>query len=343
METKAYHFESEPQPNYPELSLQEKVLAEGMLTEQKSNSINYQLDSDGSKIVSAMAENKMRYLVAKFKHDPKETLAYGRLNLLSIEADKRVQDKNDRDSRVKRYLSAFLDLQIKLDKFAHPPDDVVHNFVPTYIPDNLTDMGSDRNVDPRNRSDREKIRINKSEIFRKAKPLFEQIYTEDLDGKDLREWKESVVKKVAMFVHDSMPYNTEHRPHSSVYGRSIGIVEIIDSRLAVCRHHALMTQVLLQSFGLTSRLLKCDVAFDADRYLSAHAANLVRIDNQWYLLDTTNPDVKDGKKDVFLRKITEKDIDLNTKKYYWEFIRNKDGKKYRYQSRDNMYFKVSKD
>lgn len=341
METRTYNrSEIEPQPT--PLNLQERVLAAGMLEGDISNSINYRIDSDGSKIVNAMPENHLPELVAKFKQNTKDVLAIGRSNLLAIEVDKNIP-KQERDERVKRYLPAFLNLQIKLDKLTYPPDDVVHNFVPSYIPDRLTDMGSDPRISPEYRSDREKIRVNKAEIFRRAKSLFEEVYTQDLEGKELGDWKESVVKMVAMFVYDSMPYNREHRVHSSVFGRSVGAEEIIDKRLAVCRHHALVAQVLLQSFGITSRLLKCDVDFGKGKGFSAHAANLVRIDHQWYLLDTTNPDLKDGKKDVFLRAVSDKDIQLNTKTYDWEFVRNRDGSKYKYRSRDNMYFKVTKD
>jgi hypothetical protein len=100
-------------------------------------------------------------------------------------------------------------------------------------------------------------------------------------------------------------------------------VEPEDGPKAVCRHQALYTQVLLQAFGMTSRLLKC--------YLGggAHAANLVRINYQWHILDTTN--------DIF-EPIEDEEIDLNNNDYTW--CVESDGAIFEYISRKDMYFRI---
>lgn len=342
MERRVHHFDSEPQQPTVSLSLQERVLAAGMLDQNKSNTVNYEFDTDGVKKVNPISVDRFPQLSEKFRQNPKDILAMGRMNLLAIEADKN-QTKNERDERIDRYLPAFLDLQIKLDKLAYPPDDMVRNFVPSYIPDNLTDMGQDDRVNPKERSSREKIRVGKKEIFERANNFLSTIYKENTKDLDSTQWKTYVTKQVAMFVHTSMPYNRGFRMPSSIFSRSINAAEIMDKRLAVCRHHALVSQVLLQSFGLTSRLLKCDLNLGSDSKFFPHAANLVRIDHQWYLLDTTNPDLEDGLKTVFLKPIPEKEIDLNTKKYEWQFDVRQGAKQYIYRSRNNMYFKISKD
>jgi len=109
--------------------------------------------------------------------------------------------------------------------------------------------------------------------------------------------------------------------------------------MAVCRHQALYVQVLLQSLGLTSQLLKCNL----DGY--SHVANLLRIDNKWHVLDVTNPEKgEDGKLKVFIRQIPEienpyKD-DLEHK---WQFpAKKKDGTigSRVYQLRRNMFYRI---
>lgn len=338
METRGFSREFEPEQ--VDLSLQELVLAEGMLHNNPTNAIEYRFDSEGSKLVQAMDQSRFGELTAKFRENPKDNLGYGRSNLMAIQRDKNIP-KPEIEERIQRYLDAYFELQIKLDRAAYPPDNQLRNFIPSYVPDNLTDLGGDPQLDPAWRS-REKIRVNKSEIFEIARPLFDKVFSRNIEGMDLSEWKHKVIREVNHFVYTNMPYNRTNPINAPLLGRSIRMDEIFEQRLAVCRHHALMAQVLLQSFGITSRLLKCRLDFGSG-HSGRHAANLVRVDYQWYLLDVTNPDIVDGQGDMYLKPIPEKNVDLNSKNYIWHFPRSDGAKGRTYESHDDMYFKITKD
>jgi hypothetical protein len=246
--------------------------------------------------------------------------------------------KERREARVKRYTDAYLDLVVRLDKKAFPAREEINRGVPEYIPDGLSDMGSDPEADPTNRRGREKIRIDKQKIFEQSRDLFHKIFSTDIGRMDNEAAKQWIVQYISYFVANKMPYDKKQNPFPSAE-RSIRLNESFEQRLAVCRHHALYAQVLLQTFGITSRLLKCDVDF-GEGSRGAHAANLVRINSRWHLLDITNPDKgKSGEGETFLRPIPENNVDPNSKDYEWKFRRN-DGKEWRYRSRNNMFYRI---
>lgn len=156
------------------------------------------------------------------------------------------------------------------------------------------------------------------------------------------QWKKWVTINVATFVYKNMPYNSTGKKHEAQYGRSIGLHEVVDHKLATCRHHALMTQVLQQSFGITSRLMKSNVEYSNGNG-GAHVNNLERIEGQWYLLDSTSPELQpDGTGKIFIKPLPDNNIDLNTKTYQWAF-QEIDGKNRKYQSRANMYWYIKND
>lgn len=319
-------------------SIQERALAYGMLNEKNHSIINYRLDSGGKHLDCLTSKTEFQSLINKFKKDPKDTIAFGRNNILEIVKDRRLT-REQKESRVKRYVDAFLDLQIKLDHSAYVPSDEVKQGVPDYVPDGLSDMGSERDVDPRWRG-REKIRINKKKIFDQAKQLFYEILSQEYP--DAEKFKKYVILKVAHFVYTQMPYNEQQKPMLMANFKSVPLDKIYEDKLAVCRHHALYTQVLLQAFGMTSRLLKCDVDAQKNKnFTGAHAANLVRVDNKWYLLDTTNQDVdKTGKGKIFITPLPEESIDTNNHQYSWTISRMRDQDTWKYKSRNNMYYRI---
>lgn len=338
-------FDSEPkhenEPKGVAVTLQQRVLAKAMLDERPDGVSRYFVDATGVKNLTTISNEEFPTLVQKFRDNPKDVLAQARLNLLSISRDNRLA-KLEKQDRIKRYINSYVGLQVILDQLAFPPDNVLRNFVPSYVPDNLTDMGQNPQLDPRVRS-REKIRVDKSKIFYKAEKLFVNIFSQDYNGVSLERWKTYVIKRVAHFVHAEMPYNYKPQSRLSAFGRSVRMDEVYDQKLAQCRHHALMAQVLLQSFGITSRLLKCDVSFRDGDALSPHAANLVRINFKWHLLDTTNPDEYNGQGEIFMPEISERDIDFKRNSYSWRFPRKKNNQVVTYNSRNNMYFKITKD
>ena len=94
---------------------------------------------------------------------------------------------------------------------AFPPDgpEVVHEGVPTYIPDGLSDMGGDPRVDPKTRN-REKIRIDKTESYKKSFDDLKEIfwkcrdYIGDLSGAEIKFY---LIDHVMSDVYREMPYD----------------------------------------------------------------------------------------------------------------------------------------
>ena len=74
----------------------------------------------------------------------------------------------------------------------------------------------------------------------------------------LKQVKNFIVQWVAYYVHDKMPYDYKNLGPVNPF-KSVPLTQIQEDKQAVCRHHALYTQVLLQAFGITSRLLKCNL------------------------------------------------------------------------------------
>lgn len=334
-ETPRYVENNKPQL---QLSLQEGVLALGMESGNDNATVNYAVDQSGVKKISVLEQSKISNLVDKFRHDPKEALARARNNLLAVMKDKNM-GRDERFSRINRYLDAYFSLQVKLDREAFPSDGRVYSGVPDYIPDGLTDMGSDPVKDPSYRRGREKIRINKKEIFDESKDFFTHLFSQDYSNMSLEQIKLYFARYVGYYVYHLIPYDTEKADPFPNSERSVLLVEASKKKKGVCRHHALYSQVLMQSVGLTSRLFKCDVQF-GERDAGAHACNLVRINNAWYLMDSTNPDVANGVPEVFIARIPETDIDLNNKDYVWR-IKRKDGRTYTYHSRKNMFYTIN--
>jgi hypothetical protein len=288
------------------------------------------------KTLSVVTEQDAPALIAKFQQDPGLALAYGRTNVFAIMQDRNLTSPAKQE-RVRRYIEAFMSLQVKLDRVAFPPSDTINEGVPGYIPDGLSDMGSDSRVDAGRT--REKIRINKERIFAQAKQLFEEIYSLDITGKEPGAMKRYIASRVAHFVYTKMPYDSQNRdPFRWAQGKSVPVHQAMDERLAVCRHHALYTQVLLQAFGLHGQLLKCSVDFGQGS-AGPHVANLVRADSAWYILDATNPDIEVGGENTFLKPIPETDIDINRKNYEWVVPHGKNGK-YIYRPRNNMFYRI---
>lgn len=324
-----------------ELTIQENALAYGMLNEKADSTTNY-VEEKGHRMHQnyKLQENDTGLLVEKFRSNPKDCLALARENLLAISADKRI-DKNERKDRVSRYLDAYFELIIKLDSLAFPPSQEIKSGIPEYIPNGLVDMGSESSYEAALRT-REKIVIDKKEIFNQSKDLLQDIFSTDLSYLDSSQLKNYFILRVATYVYEKMPYSYDKKVPET---RSVPISDIRNRNLSVCRHHAIYAQVLMQTMGLTSRLMKCDVKFGDNHDFSSHASNLIRNNYDWYLLDVTNPDIKkisndlDKKGEVFLRKLNEKSINLNEKQYNWEFQRN-DGNINQYKTRNNMHYYI---
>ncbi|MDO8467408.1 MAG: transglutaminase-like domain-containing protein [Nanoarchaeota archaeon] len=309
------------------LNIHQQSLAFGALYEDEDAVTSYTFDRAKLKnLEKCLANNsEASLLVKKFRDDPKQILALLRRNMFSIMNDPKILE-GERFDRLERYIPDYFDLMILLDKTAFPSTgNRIYNFVPDYIPEGFSDMGADFVLDERSRLGREKIEVRKELIFNQARRLFADIYSTG------RMSKGEIVEKIANWVYRKINY--DHFSGGVQFGRkSVRLDEFLSKEIGVCRHYALTTQVLNQAFGLTSRLMKCDSNG------GAHAANLVRTDGAWSLLDVTSPLIVKGKQYVCLFPLPEKDIDLNKNIYNWG-VRDDNGER-EYITRNNMYFRI---
>lgn len=326
------------------LSLNQRVLCFAGLREEDEAVLGYAIGKRGDRVHTKVTTDKdTRAVAEKFKRDPKEFLAYCHQNLMRLKLDPNI-DQSERGRRFNRYLDNYLDLVIRLDRAAFPPSDQLYKGIPEYIPDGLSDWGSDDEPDPSRRS-REKLRVNKREIFNQARPLFEHLFSLDRRVYSDEKIKQIMVDEVARYVYNLVNYDWDDKAHRNPL-HSVPLSDVADKRLGVCRHQALYTQVLLQALGISSKLLKSELIVDG-KNIGPHVNNLVRINGKWHVLDVTNPeefrDPTTGQRSarVFLKPISDSSIDLNNlyKSYQWEF-REATGKKKGYKARKNMYYKI---
>jgi len=313
-----------------ELSLQQRALAYAGFHGDREALTSYKKtpESGSTKTLNKLLKpEEFPAVLAQYKKDPTSFSAFCRFNIFNLQKDKQLSPEEKRE-RLERYIDNYFTLICKIDAEAYKHNTTnIYNYVPTYLPDGLSDMGSDHNTSDSQRTGREKISIEKRKILEQARDLFIKIFEEGISK------KKDIVIEVANWVHKNLPY--DHKNRADQLGRgSIRIHKLHDApeAIAVCRHHAIYTQVLNQTLGITSRLLKCNLDGQA------HSCNLVRIDNVWYLLDVTNHIKITGKEYICLVPIEEKEIDLNTNEYHWEVA---SGKRTRtYDSRNNMYFRI---
>lgn len=313
--------------NELELSTQQEVLLYAALNRDNTAVVDYK-EREGKRVTQKYihSEEELVQGTKRFLFNPKGFQETCRKNLLEITADQRMPlDKRLR--RLERYVDAYFDLICKLDSvcFKHDPSKVYQG-VPSYLPDGFSDMGSSPELDETER-DRDKIGVNKREIFAQAKPLFMKILGEHISD------KQEIAQLVALWVYEHMPF--DYKTHGeNLRGKSVLVHEHIDAEepQAVCRHQAVYAQVLLQALGLNARLLKCDLEG------GPHSANLVRIYNQWHILDVTNTRVLTDGPRVFMPPIDDRHIDLNKQTYSWRVAYGITPITYR--SRNNMFYRV---
>ncbi len=322
------------------LSLQEESIAYTMHARNGRALVNFTIEN-GQRVYQnpELSSRAFNQLISDFRQDPKDSLAWARQALFNLAGDKRLSEKS-RKRRLNRYLDAYFNLQLKLDRNAFPetPYGQVIRGTPDYVPDGLVDMGSDPTLDSRKRFDRERIHVDKRTVLEKYKDVFERVFSADTSGMSSTDVKRKIVSTVLYEVYNRMPYDrSEAYKKQQSKGFSIDIGQIMQG---VCRHHALVTQVLLQAFGITSRLFKNDVYNDG--YGGAHASNLVRIDSQWYIADATQPLMSaDGTWRPALLAIDGKPDNSGRQTFTFKVYRpgGRVGSR-TYTSRDNMYWTI---
>lgn len=292
--------------------------------------------------------SEIRELVQHYRRDPKNALGFMRANLIEMARDKQVSEK-ERRGRLERYLRKTAEAVVMLDQYAFPPDgpNVVHEGFPAYIPDGLSDLGSNRNVNDPSRK-REKIRVDKKISYEKAMPaLIDAIWAlanaTNVNAGDTSssEVKMYLANHIMTNVHQSMPYDHsfENLPKGRRrHGQSMSLDEFVLTAepVSVCRHIAMETQLRNQLLGLESRLLKCRIQG------IPHATVLLRVNNQWYLTDPTSPEPdpsKPGSSRNYMRKIVFEDR-ADQEWYLDRYETSSQKKPAVYIARNSTYYRV---
>lgn len=313
-----------------DLTLNQKALWYAALYKDPTAPVDYIPGPIKTLKKTLQTEQEKKDLLSVFSQDPKDTLAYCRQALQHIAKDSLSGDAARKD-RIKRYVKQYLDLIVKLDAHGFTHSETVHQWIPDYIPDWFVDMWSDKRVSTDERSSREKITINKRIIFQDASSVLYDILTHPSLS------KKNIVDRLYYYIAKK-PYS-HNVSHRWLWWWSIRLHDVDQNNEMVCRHKALLFQVLAQACGITSKLLKCNVQF-WDNTPWAHVANLIRVDYKWYIVDVTNPITgEDWKVRYAITPIPEKDIDLNKQKYQWTIDTNILLPR-KYISRNNMYYQM---
>ena len=159
-----------------DLSIQERVLSRAMLFDDVGATLNYRLGENGVKRINEnISKDDFEQLELKFGKDPFGTLVPALKSLSSIFDDRNLS-VDERKSRVDRYVAAYLSLIVKLDRQTYRGEyDQIIKGIPDYVPDGLSDMGSDPNLNPVERI-RERIRVDKEELFGMSKDFFVNLF-----------------------------------------------------------------------------------------------------------------------------------------------------------------------
>lgn len=323
------------------LNVQELILAEAILTKKKDAVVDYTKKGFlGGRRVNKnqlKAENS-DLLIEEYRKDPIGSIEILRDNMLLILGDKKLK-KEEKNLRFDRYLDAYFGLIIKLDNKAFKETNgTVLNGIPDYIPDGLSDMNGDPRINSADRYFREKIRVNKVGLFNQTRDCFSDVLrNSDLVNMDKKLLETYILKRVMFEVINQIKYDHNKEIEGFDKSQSIVLGQYVDLKLGVCRHQALLAQVLFQSFGLDSRLVKGDWSSDVHQG-GKHAFNLVKTGNKWNLIDITSS----SKQYYFIQPINELDIDLSNKRYSWSFIDN-DGDKVNYNNNYQNYYRIVHD
>ncbi|HSX05106.1 MAG TPA: EDR1-related protein [Candidatus Saccharimonadales bacterium] len=257
-----------------------------------TTTVRYTLDAVGEPhpTESPVTTAEFNQLIGNFATDPVGSLTWARDALFAISAEQHVPEA-DRSQRLSHYLDAYFDLTIKLDQAAFPADapGTHHEGIPSYMPDGFVDMGRDPAHDPAKREG-EQLWVDKHEILTKYKPLLTRIFEHDYSDMTPAERALSMGYSIAREVYQSIPLPkiVDDKGSIGLGGDKVKLSEITE---ALCRHRALLFQVLSQAVGLNTRVIKGP---RMGRKVENHAANFLQAGDKWYLFDVSNPYATDG-------------------------------------------------
>lgn len=169
-----------------------------------------------------------------------------------------------------------------------------------YLPDGFIDMGAVSSLSPPERYGRLLNYVDTYKILQRHRALFDFVFN-NIDPNDSRgedneiSYQQLIISNVAREIAMTLPYG---EPIATERG---GILPISALNTAECQQHALTAQVLLQAFGIRSRLSKNFYATqkEMDSYGPSycggdHVSNVITIDGpeeRVYMFDSTNPQV----------------------------------------------------
>ncbi len=230
-------------------------------------------------------------LVKQFRRDPVGVQRTFRDNMLAVATDERL-DPELRNRGLDRYIDASIDLILRLDHDAFPPtpEGDVYTKPPLYLPDGFVNMGNSEYFTPRYRN-HEIVVVDKRRVLDRYKPqIKEALLSIGMAPMTGEERDLSLLNAIGLIVYEDMPYSRAlaNNFRSLGYGK-LNLSEIEEY---VCRHQALVAQILLQTLGVTFGMVKSRVLFPGakDPEGESHMNNLAKIGDKWYIVDITNPD-----------------------------------------------------
>ena len=126
--------------------------------------------------------------------------------------------------------------------------------------------------------------------------------------------------KIAKWVHDNINYNINY------VGKKMTSMEILNEKIGVCEHYAILYQDLLRSVGIAAKTISgISYSFDKKKFEN-HAWVMVNYNSQWIPIDPTwgiysgklpishiflYNDVRNGVKFSYYDKIEDTKIDID--------------------------------
>lgn len=321
------------------LTLQQRALWYWWLHCDLNALTSYHINNWWEKVLTKTlkTESEISNLFISYKDNPHKIAENMTRCLQKIVLNDNNQDNHDKKERLNRYYNQYIDLITQFDQIHFPhlwPQWAIYYWIPEYIPNWFVDFWSNKNVNTDTRNWREKLIINKNDFY--------QIHQNHII-KVLSQWVSQ--KEIVWSTHNYIwELPVSKTPNNDFWWASIPLSEISNNQEMVCRHKAMTMQLMMQFFWIESRLLKCDVRSEKSQQRWAHAANLIKYDENRHLIDTIQSlQLSDWNSWLTNLKIKQQDIDLNNSIYNREITKKviptlKYEKKYR--SRNNMYYQI---
>lgn len=299
--------------------------------------------SSSTEVFSPVSREELNYLIKQFRQNPIRAHAAMRINFIDLVRNQKLYEEDKKDL-LQIYLAAFLNLIVKLDRFAFPatPATEIFEGMPLYLPDGYSDLDWDKNIDPEKRMF-EKIRVNKQKFYERTfYDLFilYWAFLETVGGPNSDSTLMTLTESVLLNTNQSLPYDYQYFATSDG-GKSVAIHTYRNAMEAAsaCRQHADDAALLLLACGIAGPPFKND--FNG----VMHVCNMILGYVNWRIADATNPEIDEDLLSIvpFIKLVTPSP-GLNAK---WKVPRRMvslDGQIYgtidEYRSRRPTYYRV---